>query len=118
MPKKTYRVVYRRAKSHRRTTEHTAPHSILATILGILAAAAPFAGEPIMYMQELAGSAEAGNQQGMVSAAGGLVESFPSAAVANAGPMIGLAIAAIVVGWAGRKYGKSYTNVSKKWRVI
>ena len=124
MPKKSHRIIHRRAKSHRRRTEPTAPHSILATLFGAAAGLWPFVSAPagsIAPTQYLAAAADAAKYDNTVAMGDNLTaagQSFETGLVMGALPMIGLAIAGVVVSWAGRKYGKSATNISRKWRVL
>ena len=118
MPKKSHRIIHRRARVHRRRAEPTAPHSILATLFGAAAAIEAVSGAPIGNAMNAINDAQAGDQAGATYYATQAVEAIPATVVSNLLPMIGLAAAAVVTGWAGRKYGKSYTNVSRKWRVV
>jgi hypothetical protein len=117
------RVRYLRAR-HRE--ERTAPHSILATLVGTSAGILPF----------IAGNPYGGGSSALedLSAAISAAQSGDNAAVVNylnrAGgdfvigvydkfiPMIALGALAAGIGWAGRKYAKSSTNISRKWRVF
>ena len=111
------RVVYRRAKSHRRSREEkTAPHSILATVFGAGAALLPIAQGTASYMSPLQYAAAAA--EGDTAAAGDIGPAFLSSLSAYWLDMLGLGIASAAVGWGGKKYAKSATNVSRKWRVI
>ena len=103
---------------HRRRAEPTAPYSILATLFGASAAIAAIAGAPISNAMNAINDAQSGDQPGAVYYATQTVEAIPATVVGNLLPMIGLAAAAVVTGWAGRKYGKNATNVTRKWRVV
>jgi hypothetical protein len=121
------RIRYRRMKIARHRTERTAPHSILATLVGASAAAIPFlAPDPGIYGDQsalgylgwFADAASNGDQAGMAWSAQAAGTSFVHGVISNIPALIGLGVVAAGVGWAGRKYAKSSTNVSRKWRVF
>jgi hypothetical protein len=111
----------------RHRTEKTAPHSILGTLIGGSAALLPFISPDPRYsvdesaMQFLTYGLDAASK-GDGQAAGfnfqaagqavvdGIVNNFPA--------ILGLTVLGAGVSWAGRKFAKSSTNVTRKWRVF
>jgi hypothetical protein len=117
------RIRYLRAR-HRE--ERTAPHSILATMVGFSAGILPFvAGNPYhdnsTVIEDL-GAAINAAQSGDNAAVGAYLNQAGADFVIGIWdkiiPIIGLGALAAGIGWAGRKYAKSSTNISRKWRVF
>lgn len=96
--------------ARRRSVDKTAPHSILATIFGASAAAVP-----LITPQGGGWTAAALVESGEYASAG---QVFVESVESNWQEILGLAIGAAIVGYAGKKYAKSATNVSKKWRIV
>ena len=118
------RTRYLRAR-HRR--EKAAPHSILATIIGAAAAALPFLSQDrrykwnysaIEYSMMAANYAKQGDYQDAAYSMQGAGYAVVDGIINNFIPMIGLTALAAGVSWAGKKYAKAATNVSRKWRVF
>ncbi len=126
MPKKSHRIIHRRAKSHRRRAEPTAPHSVIATLLGAAAVAVPLItpnpnngnNTVLSSLAIAAEDAAAGDTAKATGDLGYALDNFVAGIVNGFLPMIGLAVGGAAVGWGGRKYAKSTTNVNRKWRVI
>jgi hypothetical protein len=114
-------------KAARHRIERTAPHSLLATLVGASAVALPFlVPDPnispetnvIGYLGGFMESAQTGDQYGMAWNAEQMGKSFVDGVVTSLPALVGLGAVAAGIGWAGRKFGKSATNVSRKWRVF
>ena len=126
MPKKSHRVIHRRAKSHRRRTEPIAPHSILATLFGAGAALVPAimpnpddgGNSVVSQLGYAAQNAAAGDSAAAAYSLQQAGQNFENGLISGFWDIIGLAVGAVVVGWGGKKYGKSATNLDRKWRVI
>jgi hypothetical protein len=121
------RIRYRRMKTARHRIERTAPHSILGTLIGASAVALPFVTpttvsgfteSPIEFLGYAADFAASGNNQEAALNARLAGESVVAGVVQNFIPIIGLAALGAGVAWAGRRYARSSTNVSRKWRVF
>jgi hypothetical protein len=121
------RVRYRRMKTARHRIEKTAPHSILGTLIGASAVALPFVTpstvsgfdeSPIEFLGYAADYASQGNNQEAALNTRLAGESIVAGVVNNFIPIIGLAALGAGVAWAGRRYAKSATNISRKWRVF
>jgi hypothetical protein len=124
---KKERIRYRRMKAARHRLERTAPHSILATLVGASAAAIPFlAPDPGIYGDQsalgylgwFADAAANGDQAGMAWSGQAAGTAFVNGVVQSIPELIGLGAVAAGIGYFGRKYAKSATNVSRKWRVF
>jgi hypothetical protein len=118
------RIRYLRAR-HR--GEKAAPHSILATLIGAAAVALPFLAQDsryrwnysaLEYTMMAADYAKQGDYQDAAYSMQGAGYAVVDGVVNNFLPIIGLAALGAAVSWAGKKFGKSATNVSKKWRVF
>ena len=118
MPKKSHRIIHRRARVHRRRAEPTAPHSVLATIISLVAASSVVNGDTAIGVQNLLTDVSENNPAAASRDVTYIAESLPNSTLSALPGIVLLSAVAIGVGWAGRKYGKSYTNVSKKWRVV
>ena len=110
----------------RRREERTAPHSILATMVGASAGILPFvAGNPyaggstvFSDLGAMADAAQAGDNAAVGQYINQAGEDFVIGIYDKIVPIIALGALAAGIGWAGRKYAKSSTNVSRKWRVF
>ena len=69
-------------------------------------------------LAEAAAGAEAGDSGAVADGLTTAGQELGNGLVNNFVPIIGFAVAAVLVAWGGRKYGRSATNVSRKWRVI
>jgi hypothetical protein len=110
----------------RHREERTAPHSILATMVGTGAGIMPIvSGNPYAggrtVIEDLGAAIDAA-QNGDNAAAANYINQAGADFVIGIWdkliPMIGMGALAIGIGWAGRKYGKASTNISRKWRVF
>jgi hypothetical protein len=117
------RVRYLRAR-HRE--ERTAPHSVLATLVGASAGILPFiAGNPYgggsSALEDLSAAITAA-QSGDGAAVGTYLNKAGADFVVGVYdkfiPIVALGALAAGIGWAGRRYGKASTNISRKWRVF
>jgi hypothetical protein len=110
----------------RRREERTAPHSILATMVGAGAGILPFiAGNPyangstvIEDLSAAINAAQAGDNEAVGTFLNQAGADYVIGIWDKIIPIIGLGALAAGIGWAGRKYAKSSTNVSRKWRVF
>jgi hypothetical protein len=125
--RKETRVRHRTMRAARHRTEKTAPHSILGTLIGGSAAILPFISPDPRYsvdesaVQFLtygldAASKGDGQAAGFNFQAAG--QSIVDGVVNNFVPILGLAVLGAGVSWAGRRFAKSSTNVTRKWRVF
>jgi hypothetical protein len=115
-----------RMKVTRHRMERTAPHSVLGTMIGSAAAAIPFIapdpmqneGNVLTFIGKALESGSAGDNVDAMNNLGAAGQSFISGIVTNFVPILGLTALGAGVSWAGRKYARSSTNVSRKWRVF
>lgn len=113
-------------KSYHRREEKTAPHSVLATIIGASGAAVPFitpnpgtGGRTVlMSLVEAANGAASGDEGAVADGLNTAGQNLVNGTIQGFVPMIGLVGLAALTGWAGRKYGKSSTNLDRKWRMV
>jgi hypothetical protein len=124
---KKERIRYRRAKMARHRLERTAPHSILGTLIGGSGVLLPFISPDPRYsvdesaVQFLTYGLDAA-AKGDGQAAGfnfqAAAQAVVDGVVNNFIPILGLTVLGAGVSWAGRKFAKSSTNVTRKWRVF
>jgi hypothetical protein len=107
--------------------EKTAPRSILGTLIEASAVMLPFVTpatvsgfdeSPIEFLGYAADFASQGNNQEAALNTRLAGQAIVSGIVNNFVPIMGMAALGAGVSWAGAKYAKSSTNVSRKWRVF